>query len=231
MTTSRDKILNKLRAARQPFPDAPPRPKSYMPVTRLEDESPGALLERFTAELERLNGEVFVVDEDAAARAQVVELLKAQDAEMILAWDFAYIPVDGLQSAVEEAGIQVHYPDIHVEARTELLHTLASAPAGLTGADAATATTGSLVVSTGPGRGRIPTVLPRVHIAVITQDQIVPRLESWVAQQRARGLADVLGSANLCFITGPSRTADIEKNLVLGMHGPEQLQVVIKRTL
>ena len=61
MTTSCDKILNKLRAARQPFPDAPPRPKSYMPVTRLEDESPGALLERFTAELERLNGEVFVV--------------------------------------------------------------------------------------------------------------------------------------------------------------------------
>ncbi len=54
---SRDTILAKLRQARQPFPDAPPRPKDYLPVTRLDDRSPGALLDRFTEELETLNGE------------------------------------------------------------------------------------------------------------------------------------------------------------------------------
>ncbi len=229
MTTSRDKILNKLRAARQPFPDAPPRPKNYLPVTRLDDASPDALLERFSAELTRLNGQVFVVDDDAAARDCILELIRAQAAPAVLAWDFRHIPVEGLAGALREAGIGVHYPDIHDEFRAETLTTLEAVPVGLTGADGAAATTGSLIVSTGPGKGRIPTVLPRVHIAVITAGQIMPRVEDWVASLRSQNMQPVFASANLCFITGPSRTADIEKNLVLGMHGPEQLQVVVKK--
>lgn len=228
MANSRDKILSKLRAARQPFPDAPPRPKAYLPVTPLDDDSPGALLERFTAELTRLNGQVFVADDDAAARDCVLELVRAQNAQAILAWDFRYIPVDGLEGTLRDAGIVVHDPDIHDEFRAETLTTLEAVPVGLTGADGAAATTGSLIVSTGPGKGRIPTVLPRVHIAVIDSNQIVPRIEDWVAHIRAQHLQPVLNTSNLCFITGPSRTADIEKNLVLGMHGPELLQVVVK---
>lgn len=230
MTTSRDKILNKLRAARQPFPDAPPRPKSYLPVTRLDDDSPPALLERFIAELERLNGQVTVVDDDAAARDCVLALLNGYNAPAVLTWDFQFIPVDGLEAVIRAAGIECHLPDIQDEFRAETLAALESVPVGLTGAAAAAATTGTLVVSSGPGRGRIPTVLPRIHIAVITQDQIVPRIEDWVAQQRADNLAGIRSSTNLAFITGPSRTADIEKNLVLGMHGPEQVQVVVKRS-
>jgi L-lactate dehydrogenase complex protein LldG len=219
MTTSRDKILNKLRAARQPFPDAPPRPKDYLPVTVLDDESPGALLERFTAELVRLNGEVFVVDDDAAARDCVLKLIKGHEATALLAWDFRHIPV--------EAGIEITFPDIRDEMRAEALSALEPVPLGLTGADAAAAATGTLIVSTGPGKGRIPSILPRAHLAVIRQQQIVPRIEDWIAAQRATGLQTIRDSAGLNFITGPSRTADIEKNLVLGMHGPEQVQVVV----
>ena len=228
MTSSRDRILQKLRRTSAPFPDAPTRPKHYMPVTRLEDDED--LLERFTAELERLNGEVFVVDDDLAACKKVVELLQAHEAETVLAWDFQYIPVENLEKDLQAAGINITFPDIHNADRAELLEELEAVPVGLTGADAAAATTGSLIVSTAPGKGRIPTVLPRAHIAVITQDQIVPRLEDWIAQQRADGLMHLQSVANLCLITGPSRTADIEKNLVLGMHGPEQLQVIIKRS-
>lgn len=227
MTTSRDKILSKLRAARQPFPDAPPRPKAYLPVTRLDDDSPAALLERFTAELTRLNGEVFVADGDAAARDCVLQLIEGHNAKSLLAWDFRHIPVDGLETAIREAGVELVYPDIRDDMRMEALVALEPVPLGLTGADAAAATTGSLIVSTGPGKGRIPTILPRAHLAVIRQSQIVPRIEDWIAGQRASGLDTIRNSANLCFITGPSRTADIEKNLVLGMHGPEQLQVVV----
>jgi L-lactate dehydrogenase complex protein LldG len=227
MTSSRDKILSKLRAARQPFPDAPSRPKAYMPVTRLEDDSPAALLERFTAELTRLNGEVFVVDDDAAARDCVLQIIETHGAKSLLAWDFRYIPVEGLEPAVREAGVELIYPDIRDDMRMEALVALEPVLLGLTGADAATSTTGSLIVSTGPGKGRIPTILPRAHLAVIRQSQIVPRIEDWIAGQRASGLETIRNSSNLCFITGPSRTADIEKNLVLGMHGPEQIQVVI----
>ena len=229
MTSSRERILNKLRAARQPFPDAPPRPKNYVPVTRLEGDTPAALRSRFTQELERLNGEVFLVKGDAAACDKVVELLQAHGANSVLAWDFKHLPARSLDQALAEAGIEVHHPSIHDEARAESLERYAAVPVGLTGADAAIATTGTLVVSTAPGKGRIPTVLPPVHIVILHQRRIVPRLEDWVANQRERDLADFRKSCNLCFISGPSRTADIEKNLVLGMHGPEQLQVIIKR--
>ena len=228
MTSSRDRILQKLRSARDPFPDAPPRPKQYVPVTRLDDNED--LLERFTAELVRLNGEVLVVDDDAAACQKVIELLQSHEAQTVLAWDFQYIPVANLENDLKTQGIGARFPEIHDEYRAEVLETLAEVPVGLTGADAAAATTGSLIVSTAPGKGRIPTVLPRVHIAIIRQDQILPRLEDWIAQQRADGLNHVQSVANLCVITGPSRTADIEKNLVLGMHGPEQLQVIVKRS-
>ena len=229
MTSSRERILDKLRAARQPFPDAPPRPKDYVPVTRLDNVTPVALRTRFVEELERLNGEVYQVRGDAATIDKVIELLQAHEAKSVLAWDFKHLPAKGLDHALAEGGIKVYQPDIQGELHDRVLDGYAAVPVGLTGADAAIAATGTLVVSAAPGKGRIPTVLPRIHIVIIHQRRIVPRLEDWVAKQRARGLADIHKSSNLCFISGPSRTADIEKNLVLGMHGPERLQVIIKR--
>jgi L-lactate utilization protein LutC len=229
MSSSRERILNRLRAAGESFPDAPPRPAAYLPVTRLDDATPAGLLARFTAEAERLSCQVSVVDGDDAARACVLDILRAGEVTHLLAWDFAHIPVSDLQAAVRAAGIAVTFPDVRDEFRAETLAHIEPAQAGLTGADAAAAATGTLVVSSGPGRGRIPTILPPLHVVVIEQRQLVPRIEDWVAGERAAGLAGIRASANLCIISGPSRTADIEKNLVLGMHGPGALHIVIKR--
>lgn len=227
--SSRDKILNKLRAARRPFPDAPPRPKTYLPVTEIEDESPDGLLQRFTDEMTRLSGTVHVVEGDGAAREKVLELLRQHETTHILAWDFPFIPIDGMQPALAEAGIRVTHPDLHAEGRPEHAALLKEAGAGLIGADAVAATTGTLVLSTAPGKGRIPSVLPPVLLAAVTLDQFVPRIESWVARERANGLPTIRSSANLCFITGPSRTGDIEMELVLGVHGPGIVHVIVKK--
>lgn len=227
--SSRERILGKLRAARAPFPDAPPRPPVYRPVVHMDDPSPDDLLARFTFEMERLSGQVFSVEGDEAARRKVLELLAAHGASHILAWHFTHIPVRKLRAAIEAAGIQISQPDVQDEFRAETMEAIRGAQVGLTGADAAAAATGTLIVSTGPGRGRIPTMLPPVHIAVITLDQIVPHLEAWLAAERARDLKAVRGAANLCFISGPSRTGDIEMELILGVHGPGVVQVVVKR--
>jgi L-lactate utilization protein LutC len=227
--SSRDNILNKLRATRRPFPDASPRPPAYLPVTQQPDTSPDALLERFTLELEQLKGSVFSVEGDGGARDKVLELLAFHNASHILAWDFTCIPVIGLEDAIREAGIEITQPDTHDEFRSETLVHAETAQVGLTGADAAAATTGTLIFTTAPGKGRIPTVLAPVHIAVIALDQIVTRIEDWLALERKRGLDGIRSAANVCFITGPSRTGDIEMHMVLGVHGPGQVQVVVKR--
>lgn len=229
MSTSRDHILKKLRAARKPFPDAPPRPQPYRPVAPLDDQSSEGLLERFGREITNLLGEIVIVEGDEAARLAILDLLRAQQTTDLLAWDFRYIPVVGLEAAIHNAGITIHHPETHDEFRAETIETIRHAQAGLTGADAAIAATGTLIVSTGPGKGRIPTVLAPTHIAVVTLDQIVPRLEDWVAQQRANGLASIRDRGNICFISGPSRTGDIEMQMILGVHGPGKVQVVVKR--
>ena len=230
--TSRDQILNKLRAARRPFPSASPRPDDYLPVTSLKRVSPEGMLARFTEEMKLLNGEVFVVDGDDAARAKVLELLEAHQTKRVLAWRFKFIPVAKLYTAIKQAGYAIDYPNIHLsdwEAREREIMRLETAEVGLTGVDAIAATTGTLVVSTAPGKGRIPTILPPVHIVVAELDQFVPHIEDWLGRERAGGNPTIEQSANICFITGPSRTADIEKQLVLGVHGPKQLQVIVKR--
>ena len=227
--SSRDDILNRLRAAANPFPAAPPRPKRYLTVAPVPDESPAGLLKQFQFELDRLMGKAYVVDGDAGARACVLEQLQQRNTQHLLAWDFAHIPVAGLEQAVREAGIQITHPATHDEFRSETIAYIQDAGVGLTGADAAIAATGTLVFTTGPGKGRIPTVLAPVHLAVIEARQIVPRLENWVARQRKAGLEDIRRAANVCFVSGPSRTGDIEMELILGVHGPREVLVVIKQ--
>ncbi len=227
-TSSRDVILNKLRRVR-PFEDAPPRPKQYLPVTVQEDESQPALIERFSLELTRLMGTPLVVNGEDEARATVVDLMKKHETRRIIAWDFAHIPVAGLREAIVAAGIEIITPDTKDEFRAEVLAAAEGAQVGLTGADAAAATTGTLIFTTGAGKGRIPTVLAPVHIAVITADQLVTRLESWFAAQREQdaGMSGITDSTNFCFVSGPSRTGDIEMELILGVHGPGTEYVVI----
>lgn len=229
MISSRDKILNKLREAQKPFPDAPPRPKQYLPVALVEDTSPEGLLNQFSRIVQELHAEIFVVEGDEAACDKVIELLKSHNATNILAWNFKHIPVQYLESAIKENGINIHYPEMHDEFRQETVETIQAAQAGLTGADAAIAATGSMVVSTGTGKGRLPTVLPPAHIAVITMEQIVPRMEDWLARQRTKGSYDLWNSANVCFISGPSKTADIEMELIYGVHGPGVVQIIVKK--
>ncbi|MDL1903003.1 hypothetical protein FBR02_19820, partial [Anaerolineae bacterium CFX9] len=188
-----------------------------------------ALLDRFCVELTNLKGEPIVVDGEDAAREKVLELLAAHGTKRLLAWEFQYLPIARMEAAIRSAGIDILVPDVRDEDRPEMLALAEQAQVGLTGADAAAAATGTLIVTTAPGKGRIPTVLAPVHLAVIRADQIVPRIESWVAQQRSAGMAGIRSAGNVCFITGPSRTGDIEMELILGVHGPGRVQVVIIR--
>ena len=91
----------------------------------------------------------------------------------------------------------------------------------VTGCDCLVAQTGSIFVSTRSAAGRAASVLPAMHLVVARRDQLVPDLPAAFALLRQR-YGDHWPS-QLSLITGPSRTADIEKILVLGAHGPKRL--------
>jgi L-lactate dehydrogenase complex protein LldG len=99
-----------------------------------------------------------------------------------------------------------------------------SVQATITTAEALVALTGSVLVSAACG-GRGASVVAPVHIVLATSDQLVPDLDAAFARMRERNTA--FQNSYVCLITGSSRTADIEKILVMGAHGPIRLIVVL----
>jgi L-lactate dehydrogenase complex protein LldG len=103
-----------------------------------------------------------------------------------------------------------------------------SSQASITLAESLIASTGSvLIASSGAGRGA--SVVPPVHIVVASRSQLEPDLQAALRRAKASGLAD--RNSCLFLITGSSRTADIEKILVLGAHGPRRLVVLLAEHL
>jgi L-lactate dehydrogenase complex protein LldG len=90
------------------------------------------------------------------------------------------------------------------------------------------AETGTLALSARPGQMRGVSLVPPVHVAVARAEQIVATLADYLLRLRAAD-ADVQQSLSSCvsFITGPSRTGDIELTLTVGVHGPGELHLVI----
>ena len=99
-----------------------------------------------------------------------------------------------------------------------------SSQATITLAEALVAQTGSVFVSSACG-GRGASIVAPVHIVVASAAQLVPTLDDSFALLKERDAA--AKNSMLCLITGSSRTADIEKILVMGAHGPRRLVVIL----
>jgi L-lactate dehydrogenase complex protein LldG len=166
------------------------------------------LLARFLAELTALGVTHHVESSADAVRARVREIVGNRS---VLAWDADRLPYD-VGSVVSGAATGASPRDMQ-----------ASAEIGVTGCDAAVAETGSLVMLSGPGKPRAASLLPPVHLCVVRLDDLGPSMGELFAR-RARDIAD---AACCTFITGPSRTADIELTLTLGVHGPGKVVVVV----
>jgi L-lactate dehydrogenase complex protein LldG len=209
---SRSKILEKLRQAQQPFTDiAPITERRHM--VPIGDMSREALVNRFVAAAEALSCTVRCVESEEAAIQDILGKLEGDGS--VLAWEWEQIPLPQLKDAMEKSGCKIAaYNDSSVRV-------------GITGAEAALAATGSLVMGTGAGKYRQTSLLPSLHIAVIKVDQVVADFETWMAMQRVNNLEIFRGQSNIVLISGPSRTADIAFELILGMHGPHAVHVVI----
>jgi L-lactate dehydrogenase complex protein LldG len=113
------------------------------------------------------------------------------------------------ESALKKAGIIVsHGPDPNIRL-------------GVTNAICGLADTGSILIVDGEGDPLQASLLPEIHIAVLRASGILPSLTN------AMSLPIVRAARAAVVITGPSRTADIEMSLTIGMHGPGELHVFL----
>ena len=114
-------------------------------------------------------------------------------------------------------------------ARETLRDSFLRADVGITGGNILIADTGTLVLVTNEGNADLATTLPAVHIAVVGIEKIVPSIDDAVAVLKllARSATGQKISTYTQFITGPSRSADIELKTQIGVHGPKELHFVL----
>ena len=126
-------------------------------------------------------------------------------------------------------GTEATIEAIQRHARESLRQKFIEATVGISGANMAIAETGTIVLVTNEGNADLTTTLPPVHIALFGIDKVVATLDDAVAVLRMlprSGTGQVMTSY-VNWITGPSRSADIEQSLTIGVHGPREMHCVI----
>ena len=174
---------------------------------------------RFVEELERLGGHGRRVGSLEEAREYVLDLARERDAKLLLRWDVEELEELGVDEPLRKAGVEVTvWRDLE-----DFREVAGRADIGLSTAEWAVAETGSLVLTSGPGRGRTVTLLPPTYVAVVAADRVISTVPEAIEKYVGGGRLP----ANVCFHTGPSRSGDIEMSLAIGVHGPGDVHVVV----
>ena len=203
-TNLRENVLNKIRAAaktnKQKFEIAEPDFKS--PIFNKSDES---LPEMFAKEFNKNYGKFIYCRNDKDFVHQYSQLVDANR------WENIFSTEEALFGLLDATGIKYN----------KKLQNLETAEVGITTCEAIIARTGSIVVSSGNHNTRSLSVFPPVHIVVAHFDHLFFDLDNAFKFLREKYVNRF--PSMISIISGPSRTADIEKTLVLGAHGPKSI--------
>lgn len=255
MTDSRVAEADLLRAisrrlGRRDAPEerpAPPAPATapWNPSPSLPDKPAvldrETLAQRFLAELSRLGGHgvragsageavdyvrtvatggaVVMWDDPLLARLGLAQALAGGPAAAVAS-------AAGLAEVRSEPGLEVTVWDPTL-GRSAAKSIAAGSRTGITSAAWGVAETGTIVLPTGVGQGRLVSLLPPVHIALLPEERLLPSVaELFRVLAREARTGSALPSS-LALATGPSRSADIENDLTIGVHGPVEVHVVL----
>jgi L-lactate dehydrogenase complex protein LldG len=209
--------------------------------TRLAAQRP-TLLAQVQQELEAAGGVVAHVHSAPETVAYITRLAQQKDAHLVVRWQSELLEALEVDDALHQQGITIHTTvlppgTVAGEAistatmttrRRELRELLARADLGLSGVDYVIAETGTLVLMARAGQMRGVSLLPPVHVAVARTSQVIATLADYLLLAQAAG-ADPQQYLTSCvsFVTGPSRTGDIELKLTVGVHGPGELHLLV----
>ena len=230
MTDSGTEILKRIREAltedapRPGHHGTPTRGKSQPsdhPDLRVQDwlpsvgEDRASQIELFAKNSVSLNTTFEVFNAPLAMSARLCEIGKAEGWKRIASHDTPLTVTLCRALNLPTLWVDNGYPVEEMEA----------CDAGLTDCEALVAQTGSVLVTGPSSGGRALSVLPPHHVVVTTADKMIPDLPTAFAQLAETYKTDFPSFISL--ITGPSRTGDIERILVLGAHGPKKLTVLV----
>lgn len=224
---------------RNPVPPDPAYPRLLDDMSSLQEEAQrirarlaetrSTLLDKF-AEVAQVRGwNVHRTSNPESAMAHIQSLADSLEVKNAVRSDqevFGQVLVD---APLEARGINMttvlHGPD---KSRESLRSSIIAADIGLTGADYAVAETGSVIVLPRKGLSRLVSLVPPVHLAIVRPEDLIESLDDLFVLRRLayQENGGDMGSY-LNFITGPSRTADIEQTLVVGVHGPKEVHLVL----
>ncbi len=206
MNSARQNILARLKAAQngrgeigENVPDF--TSSIYHPL----NESLG---QEFKTNLELIGGEVFLCHTKAEVSDQILRICAEKQQDSIFCTDPVLLDLIAGKIPVDSA--EGDFLNLNI---------------GLTGCEFLVAHLGSVLISSAQLSGRRLNVFPETHLIVADQSQLTDYLDQAVEklQEKYKNALPSLIST----ITGPSRTADIEKTLVMGMHGPKSLIVIL----
>lgn len=218
---ARQEIFGSIRthlAASAPFDarESPIDPPVVLPAQPVASN----LIELFQQNLEAVDGHCIIAHSKGEIAGALTQIISALQKTKLRAQRIAISDAPELERLmhmtdleIEELGITPNASDIF------------GFDVGITSAQAAIAETGTLVLDSAHERHRLVSLVPPVHIAIVDASTIYATLGETLAMlQNGKEL-----SPAVTFITGPSRTADIELTLTIGVHGPQELYVIINQ--
>ncbi|NNG02083.1 MAG: LUD domain-containing protein [Desulfobacteraceae bacterium] len=160
------------------------------------------------------------------------------DKKTVTAWRHPLLERLELDAALSRLNVPLYYPPVAVSAADDFSNAecdefktrAAKATVGITAADFCLADTGTLVLRNRPDHPRIVSLLPSIHMAAMTMNQLLldfTELYAILSDEFRQGMDTVTNA--MTFVSGPSKTADIEATLVHGAHGPRQVCLFILR--
>jgi L-lactate utilization protein LutC len=204
---AREEILDRLRKQQKPKAVLAP----WSSPVQIED-----LAAQFAAALSDAGGEVRTASSLKAALGEIGYVLEDIKARHGLVND---------QQPFSQALLSERWPNVNWrlvgQIDGELRSFAASADIGISVADVALGETGSVLVSSGPGRSRLTNLLPPVHLALVPASSLAADLFAWASSIQAPL------PASLTLISGPSKTGDIEQTMAVGVHGPGRFIAVL----
>ena len=235
-TSAREQILGDIRRAlhrdkKSGSAHSEPAPSASSTLDRLVSEIKsnceqrrGELIGQFESELTRIGGRFHRAPTVEAAFQYIERVASDRQAKSVVGWDAPLFDGVDVRSRLNEKGIEFANQMID----GELIRRAAAADIGISGVDYALSDTGTLVLLASKGQARSISLLPPVHIAVVRPQQVLSGLSDLLPLLRSGAAAAGIDlSSAVTLITGPSRTADIELTLVVGVHGPQELHVVL----